>query len=97
MWVLASSFTLVGTPQIKHVCGTSSSGSEKVVSSCAKCGSRVFGGKYGVDNSHTVYVGTLDDECVGRFEPEIAMFVKDRPVWAKLHVGLKEFEGMPSG
>lgn len=92
----ASSFTLVGTPHVKHICGTSSSGSEKVVSSCAECGSCVFGGRYGVDESHTIYAGTLDDECVGRFEPTIAMFVKDRPVWAKLQVDLKEFEEMPS-
>jgi hypothetical protein len=96
MYVDASAFMLKGTPQITHIEGTSTMGTEKIMSRCADCGSVVFGGKYGVDDSHTIYVGTLDDDCVDRFEPKIALFVKDRPAWAKLERGLKEFEEMPS-
>jgi hypothetical protein len=87
---------IVGTPQVKHVCGLSSKNSEKVVSCCMECGSCVFGGRYGVDANHTVYAGTLDDNCVGRFKPTMAIFVKDRPAWAKLQMEMKEFEIMPS-
>jgi hypothetical protein len=97
--VPASSFKLVvrdgdATSAVKHIRGTSSRGSEKVVSICAECGSCVFGGRYGVEESHTVYAGTLDD--VQRFKPRIAIFVRDRPSWVKVE-GLTEFEEMPGG
>jgi hypothetical protein len=95
LFVSASFLTLVGSSQVKHVCGISSTGTEKVVSCCTECGSCVFGGRYGIDKNHTIYAGTLDDDCVARFSPKIAMFVKDRPAWATLQVGLKEFERMP--
>lgn len=45
---------------------------------------------------HTVYAGTLSDSCVNRFEPSMAIFVRDRPAWAKVE-GLREFDGMPGG
>ncbi len=95
IFVPASTFTLVGAPKLTHVLGASSTGSEKVVSRCGECGSSVFGGRYGIDKNHTVYAGTLDDDCVGRYEPKIAMFVRDRPPWAEVRVGLKEFDEMP--
>jgi len=95
MSVPASSLTLVGTPKVEHVRGTSARGTEKVMSACADCGSTVFGGRYGVDDQHTVYAGTLDDGCVGRFEPTIALFVSERPAWAKLQIEMKEFDRMP--
>jgi hypothetical protein len=95
MVVPGSLLALVGTTQAKHVCGTSSPGTEKVVSCCEDCGSCVFGGRYGIDNEHTVYVDTLDDDCAERFEPKIALFVKDRSSWAKLQAGMTEFEEMP--
>lgn len=81
---------------INEICGTSIKGSEKVVSECGQCGSIVFGGRLGRDEQHTVYAGTLDDECQGRYVPSIAIFVKCRPAWAKIE-GLVEFEEMPGG
>lgn len=97
--VPASSFKLVvrdgdATSAVKQIRGTSSRGSEKVVSICSECGSCVFGGRYSVDKMHTVYAGTLDD--VDRFKPLIAIFVRDRPAWVKVE-GLTEFEEMPGG
>jgi hypothetical protein len=95
LYVKASAFIINGTPQINHVVGRAAAGTEKVVSSCAECGSSVFGGRYGIDVDHTVYAGTLDDDCVGRYQPSIAMFVKDRPAWAKVELVLNEFPEMP--
>jgi hypothetical protein len=95
MNVTASSFTLVGTPKIDIVRGTSIRGTEKAFSACADCGSAVFGGQYGISEKHTVYAGTLDNDSVQRFEPTMALFVRDRPAWAKVLVDMKEFETMP--
>lgn len=47
----------------------------------------------GGDNC-TVTWGTLDEEFQQQYEPAIAVFVKDRPRWAKLEKELKEFEMM---
>jgi hypothetical protein len=60
---------------------------------CPGCGSLVFGGIAGVDTSHTVYAGSLDDPA--RFRPTIAIFNRDRPAWATMPPGLTVFETMP--
>lgn len=77
--------------------GTSAMGTEKVINFCSKCGSLIFGGKYGVDVQHTVYAGTLDDEYVGAFEPKMAIFTGARPEWGMLKCEMGEFERMPGG
>jgi len=60
---------------------------------CAECGSLVFGGVQGESDEHTIYAGSLDDPS--RFEPKMALFVRDRPAWAEVRTGLVEYETMP--
>ena len=68
-------------------------GGDAVRNFCAACGSLVFGGEAGVDTSHTIYAGTLDDPS--SFVPKMAIFVRGRPEWAMLPAGLVTFETMP--
>lgn len=82
---------------IRQHSGLSAVGTEKVINFCSKCGSLVYGGKYGEDVQHTVYAGTLDDEFVGKFEPKMAIFARARPDWGKLKCEMGEFETMPGG
>jgi len=60
---------------------------------CAQCGSLVFGGIHGQTDEHTIYAGSLDDPS--RFVPKIALFVRDRPAWAEIKIGLTEYQTMP--
>ena len=69
-------------------------GKDAVRNSCPVCGSLVFGGEVGKDESHTIYAGTLDDPSC--FQPQIAIFVRDRPAWAAMPPDLITFETMPS-
>ncbi|KIV99344.1 uncharacterized protein PV09_09002 [Verruconis gallopava] len=69
-------------------------GTDKTQSFCKQCGSVVFGGEYGKLPWHTVYRGTLDEQFRDEHPPTVAMFVRDRPEWAKIE-GLQEFEKMP--
>ncbi len=62
--------------------------------SCPVCGGLVFGGDREVDDSFTVYAGSLDDPSL--FHPKVAIFARDRPAWASLPPGLKVFETMPN-
>lgn len=68
-------------------------GTEAVRNSCPACGSLVFGGIVGVDTSHTIYAGSLDDPA--RFRPTMAIFNRDRPDWVNVPEGLTLFETMP--
>jgi hypothetical protein len=68
-------------------------GSDAVRNSCPVCGSLVFGGIVGQDDSHTIYAGTLDDPS--GFHPTMAIFNRDRPAWMPLPAGLTVFETMP--
>jgi hypothetical protein len=81
------------TGETVHVRTRSARGGESVRSRCRQCGSLVFGGIAGVDREHTLYAGTLDDPA--RFEPTMAIFVRDRPDWVPLPPGLALFETMP--
>jgi hypothetical protein len=69
-------------------------GGDAVRNSCPVCGSLVFGGEIGKDDSHTIYAGSLDDPS--RFHPTIAIFTRNRPTWAVIPPNLTAFEGMPS-
>ena len=71
----------------------SARGTDAVRNSCPKCGGLVFGGILGVDDSHTIYAGSLDDASA--FDPKIAIFTRDRPDWAALPSHLTVFETMP--
>src|SRR5262245_18446094 len=68
-------------------------GGEAVRNSCPICGGLVFGGIVGVDDSHTIYAGSLDDPS--SFRPTIAIFTRDRSAWAPLPSGLTIYEDMP--
>jgi hypothetical protein len=68
-------------------------GSDAVRNSCPVCGGLVFGGIVGVDDSYTIYAGSLDDSSI--FRPAIAIFDRDRPAWVPLPPGLKVFDTMP--
>lgn len=72
---------------------TSARGTVSVRNFCSACGSLVFGGEQDKDELHTVYAGSLDHPSV--FQPQIAIFTKDRPAWAVVPEGLVVFEGLP--
>lgn len=71
----------------------SARGTSPVRNSCPECGGLVFGGIVGVDTSHTIYAGSLDDPAA--FVPTIAIFTRDRPEWAVLPPQLTAFAEMP--
>ena len=62
---------------------------------CPVCGSLVFGGEVGKDESHTIYAGSLDDPSV--FHPKVAIFARSRPAWAVIPEGPTVYDGMPGG
>ncbi len=71
----------------------SAKGRDAVRNTCPVCGSLVFGGVAGKDDSYTLYAGTLDDPSA--FQPRIAIFARSRPAWAVIPPGLTIFEAMP--
>jgi hypothetical protein len=73
----------------------SAKGGDAVRNSCPVCGSLVFGGEVGKDESFTVYAGTLDDPS--SFHPAIAIFARSRPAWAVIPADLTIFDAMPPG
>jgi hypothetical protein len=68
-------------------------GRDALRNSCPICGSLVFGGELGKDESFTIYAGTLDDPS--SFRPRIAIFTRNRPTWAVIPPHLIIFEAMP--
>jgi hypothetical protein len=88
-------FKLTGTGETRLFYGKSATGGERVINFCPDCGSHLFGGVYKKDTSHTIYVGSLDSEFVGDFDPKMAIFTGQRPEWAKLECKMTEYETMP--
>jgi hypothetical protein len=82
------------TGQTRQFRSKSFRGNDTVRNSCPVCGSLVFGGEVGKDETHTIYAGSLDDPSC--FQPKIAIFVRDRPAWAVMPAGLTTYETMPS-
>lgn len=68
-------------------------GGQAVRNFCAACGSLVFGGIVGQDQSHTIYAGTLDDPSL--FKPKMAIFDRQRPSWVVLPEGITVFDELP--
>ncbi|HEY2179109.1 MAG TPA: GFA family protein [Caulobacteraceae bacterium] len=68
-------------------------GGEATRNRCAVCGGLVFGGEVGISESFTLYAGSLDDPTT--FHPQIAIFTRGRPDWARLPPGLTVFETAP--
>jgi hypothetical protein len=81
--------------EARQFASKSASGGVATRNFCPACGSLVFGGIVGETDSHTIYVGSLDDPAA--FHPTIAIFNRDRPDWAPLPTGLQVFETMPQG
>ena len=69
-------------------------GGNAVRNFCPICGSLVFGGEVGKDDQHTIYAGSLDDPS--SFHPTIAIFTRNRPIWAVIPPDLTMFEATPS-
>jgi hypothetical protein len=81
------------TGQTREFRSKSFRGNDAVRNSCPICGSLVFGGEVGKDETHTIYAGSLDDASC--FQPKIAIFVRDCPLWAVMPPGLTTSETMP--
>lgn len=81
------------TGEARQVRSPAARGGDAVRNVCPECGSLVFGGIVGVDASHTIYAGSLDDPSA--FHPTMAIFNRDRPAWAPLPEGLTVFDAMP--
>jgi len=69
-------------------------GGDAVRNFCPVCGSLVFGGEVGKDDSFTIYAGTLDDPSA--FQPKIAIFTRSRRAWAVIPPDLTIFDAMPA-
>jgi hypothetical protein len=81
------------TGETKQATATAIRGGTAVRNFCPRCGGLVFGGVVGVDQQHTIYAGSLDDRA--RFEPKMAIFIRNRPAWAPLPSGVETFESLP--
>ena len=69
-------------------------GTDAVRNTCPICASLVFGGDVGIDDSFTLYAGSLDDASL--FTPTVAIFMKSRAPWAPVPAGLNLFETLPT-
>jgi hypothetical protein len=81
------------TGDSREVRTASFNGGDAVRNTCSFCGSFVFGGARGSSDWHTIYAGSLDDSSL--FEPQMAIFMKDRVPWAHVPDGLRCFETLP--
>ncbi len=87
----ASAVTFTG--EARQHAAKSIRGTPAVRNFCPACGGLVYGGIAGVDESHTIYAGSLDDATA--FHPRMAIFARDRPAWALIPDGMAVFETMP--
>jgi hypothetical protein len=60
---------------------------------CPVCGSLIFAKPGAMPGMILLTAGTLDDPST--YKPQVAIFTRSRPDWAKLGGGLPEFEGAP--
>lgn len=88
----AAALTITG-PTRQHR-STALRGGEATRNACPTCDGLVFGGELGLDDSHTVYAGSLDDPTL--FRPTMLLFERDRPDWVVPPEGVQRFETMPS-
>lgn len=79
--------------QPRQFTSKAANGNDAVRNFCGVCGGLVFGGTVGKDRQFTIYAGSLDDPTA--FRPRVAIFTRNRPAWAVVPPGLKEFEGLP--
>ena len=60
---------------------------------CAECGCLMFGTPESDPEMVTIYAGSLSDPS--QFSPSAAVFVSQRPRWAKLAAELPEHPALP--
>src|SRR5690606_19408766 len=86
-----ASFTFSGPVKQSRTKG--GSGQPAVRNFCSECGSLLFGTPESEPGLVTIYAGSLDDPSV--FCPREALFVGQRPPWAKLAAQLVEHATLP--
>lgn len=91
MGVPKASFTFSGP--VKQSRTTGGSGHPAIRNFCSECGSLLFGTPESEPALVTIYVGGLDDQTA--FCPRDALFVGQRPPWAKLAAQLVEHVALP--
>ncbi|WP_206858243.1 GFA family protein [Lysobacter changpingensis] len=69
------------------------SGQPAIRNFCTQCGSLLFGTPQSAPGFVTIYAGSLDDPTL--FEPREALFVGQRPPWARLAMQLVEHAAHP--
>lgn len=79
---------------IKQVRTRGGSGHPAVRHICAQCGSLLFGTPESAPDLVTIYAGSLDDPTL--FVPGEAIFVGQRPPWARLAADLVEHVALPA-
>jgi len=93
---------VLGVPKPSFICQgpvkqsriTGGSGLPAVRNFCGDCGSLLFGTPESAPEMVTIYAGSLDDP--GAFAPTDALFVGQRPPWARLTGPLCEHEALPA-
>ena len=88
MGVSKRGFRVTGDP--KSVVTVGGSKQQAVRHFCPDCGSLLFGTPQVIPDMVTLYVGSLDEP--ERFKPDHAIFVRDRPSWAKLDLAIAEHD-----
>ena len=86
-----ASFSASGPLRQSRTCG--GSGQMAVRNFCADCGSLLFGTPESAPELVTIYAGSLDDP--DSFRPDEALFVAQRPAWARLATPLVEHPALP--
>src|SRR5215831_3768231 len=86
-----ASFTSSGP--VKQSCVKGSSGLTAVRNFCSECGSLLFGTPESAPDLVTIYAGSLDDPT--SFSPTEALFISQRPPWARLALPLIEHSELP--
>ena len=87
-----ASFTRSGPIRASRCTG--GSGQWAVRNFCGECGSLLFGTPESAPDLVTIYAGSLDDRS--GFAPSDALFVGQRPPWARLALPLSEHAGHPA-
>jgi hypothetical protein len=85
------SFSCVGPVKQSRVTG--GSGQPAIRNFCGSCGCLMFGTPESAPEMVTIYAGSLADPS--QFSPREALFVSQRPGWAKLAIELTEHPGLP--
>ena len=92
MGVPRSTFRVTGETKSYGV--TATSGTQSIRHFCPNCGSLLFGTPEGFPEIVRIYAGSLDSQDT--FQPQHAMFTRDRPDWLKIVPNIPEYETVPA-